>query len=181
VAAATRFGGFGLAAALAVAAPAAGQAAPDDAARIAALARDAGVSVVRFAATVEATVAGRGADGHFRPQGRITVQAGADDLGAKGDFRAKVFSNVDGKGGFIDEGTLTLPSGTLTYKGVFPTKNQPTTVPGILHTVGVQQVTGGTGRYAGATGYLVFDTLLTRRSPQLSAITGTMNGTLFLK
>jgi hypothetical protein len=120
--------------------------------------------MIRFQAPFVIDDLTRGPDGRYRPRGKLFPPAGNMPLlgSAPAIYESMVTSNVDGKGGFLDEGTIRFAAGELRFRGVYPTRNEPTVVPGVQQTVMVQKVTGGTGAFEGATGYLTINSTITK-------------------
>ena len=137
------------------------------------------VRILRFTAELDGTVPEPAKGAPFRPRGTVTPAAGSDPLlgTAAAPYRTEVVSNADGKGGFVDrDGTVAFASGEIRFKGVYPTRNEVTPLKGVFHTVMVEQVTGGTGAFAGARGYLTLNTTLESGD----RFRGTITGLLFL-
>lgn len=152
-----------------------------DRARSDTLAQESGVRLVRFTASFDGTIPDRGNDAHYRPSGYVTQTQGDPIVAGQGNYTGVVDSNVDGKGGFTDRGVIVFPTGQLMYEGVYPTHNDTTPVPGLRSTAMVQAVKGGTGAFAGATGYLLINSTLVQRSAGLTAFNGTIVGVVFVK
>ncbi len=136
------------------------------------------VAMLRFEADLAGHVPPPGDDHVYHPQGALTVRTGADPRLAPGTARAYlsvVHSNVDGKGGFVSSVTWTLPGGEIALTGVYPTHNEPTPIAGTAQTVMVHKVTGGTGIFEGASGYLVVNSTLANHRFQ-----GTVAGLVFV-
>ena len=83
--------------------------------------------------------------------------------------------------------TVNLPDGSATGTFQFTAANgdiifteivgqgDPTETPGIAHIVEINTVTGGTGRFAGATGHFILERLLDQTTGETS---GSFNGTI---
>ena len=135
--------------------------------------------IVRFNGVLKAVVKSRDPDGHFRPKGLLTVQADADALlnpGASNAYASVVNSNVDGKGGFIDNVVIHFPRGDLKLTGVYPTHNDITPIANVRHTVMIEKVAGGSGAFEGATGYVMLNSTMT----ETGEIEGSVNAIVFL-
>jgi hypothetical protein len=140
-------------------------------------AANADVRVVRFNALLEANVPPRIEGGPFLPAGTVTPMAGSDPVFGTGGaaYQTVIKSNADGKGGFTDDGSIRFATGEIRFRGIYPTKNEPTPVRGVANTVMVEEVTGGTGAFAGVTGYFLLNSTL---GP--GGIRGALNGVLFV-
>jgi hypothetical protein len=168
--------------ALALTLPAAAAAAPTTvegvhAADLAATAQ-ADVRLVRFNAFLAGAVPPREAGSPFKPVGKVTPMTGSDAVFGTGAaaYHTVITSNADGKGGFVDNGSIRFSNGEIRFRGIYPTKNEPTPVNGVANTVMVEEIIGGSGTFEGVTGYFLLNSTL---GP--GGIRGALNGVLFVK
>ena len=74
----------------------------------------------------------------------------------------------------VRRSTLTAANGDTVY-GAFTGKGTPTPVPGVISVVETMTITGGTGRFNGATGGFICQRLL---SQVTGKTTGSFSGTI---
>jgi len=137
-----------------------------------------GIEIVRFTAQLTGHVPPRDSDGHYRPAGYALPDMGSDprlDPGHPARYQTVIESNSDGKGGFTDQGSVQFAQGRLEFRGVYPTHNEPTVVPGLMQTVMVEKIMGGDGKFQDATGYFLLNSTLSK-----SDFNGSLNGIVFL-
>jgi hypothetical protein len=116
------------------------------------------------------------ADGHYHPRGFAIPAKGSDpSLGAGRRAEYTTIIN-DGKDGFTDVGSLRFAGGDLQFEGVYPTHNDQTVIRGLIQTVMVEKVSGGTGAFEGATGYFLLNSTLLG-----SDFSASLNGLIFLR
>ncbi|WP_395670717.1 hypothetical protein [Phenylobacterium sp.] len=142
------------------------------------VAADSEVRIVRFQSIMTGEFPRRQDGVAFKPAGRVLLPAGSDPiLGSEpAPYITEIHSNSDGKGGFTDTGSIRFAGGELRFTAVYPTRNIETPLPGMRTTAMVEKVTGGTGAFEGASGYIM----------QFSTIDGdgfrtTLNGILFVR
>jgi hypothetical protein len=138
---------------------------------------NAEIRILRFTAELDGMVPPPEDGAPFRPRGTVTPVAGSDPLlgTAAAPYKTRIVSGGDA--GFVDQdGSIAFGSGEIQFKGVYPTRNEPTPVTGVFHTVMVEQVTGGTGAFRGARGYLTLNTTLGSGD----RFQGTITGLLFI-
>jgi hypothetical protein len=142
------------------------------------VAADAPVRIVRFHSILTGEFPRRQDNVAFKPAGRVLLAPGSDPILGEGPapYITEIHSNSDGKGGFTDTGSIRFSGGEVRFTAVFPTRNIETPLPGMRTTAMVEKVTGGTGAFDGASGYIM----------QFSTIDGdgfrtTLNGILFVR